>query len=576
MGATGLKRLTRIARSSALWSTAWSALFVAACGQGDSVDQIVAQGGDDSSVGQSPGTDAGTAAGDAMSGASDDAGTGGAHAGDGSAGSGDPAACEESSPVLAEERIARLTFAQVVASVRALLGDALADEVETQFAIGSRSPVPRAFPAIDSPLEGPAVTDALLGKYTGIALLADTYVLEHFDEVTGCGDEPTELCALDFIASFAEQAFRRPVDAAEFESLTVVYDEVLALPGTVADATAATVSAILQWPQFIYRTEFGDAVGTTDPLTPYELASALAYALTDGPPDVELLQAAAAGALASDNEIVAQTERLLAAPGTRKNLESVLYAVFDFGVLESAVHDDAAFTPAFRAAASREIELLFEDTLWSGPLTDLLTRRTSFVNPSLAAIYGLATPSPDADPDAFVLTELPEERGGLLTLPGALSLGPPDWGVLTMAQRGVFVKNKLLCIDPSASLLEPHEDPDIAPYGQALAAFDAIGRYRTLDAAGQPIDSAVVLPAALGGASVQGAVELQAQIAKSPLFASCFARHMLTLALEQSNVARESCAVREVADGFEAKTQSLAELMGRVATSRAFREREVR
>jgi hypothetical protein len=560
-------------------SALWLALFVTACGQSESDGNPAAQGGAGSNVGQSAGNgaDAGTVAtsGRSSGGA---VGTGGSSAaggaGPGPAGGagrgGDSGACAGSGTALAEERISRLAFSQVAASLRALLGDAFADEVETEYEIGAHSPERRSFPAIISPLEGPAVTDTLLPKYEGIALLAGDYVLDHFDEVTGCGDEPTEPCALDFIASFAEQAFRRPVATEELQSLTLVYDEVRALPATVADATAAMVSAILQWPQFIYRTEFGDAVGTADPLTPYELASALAYALTGGPPDPPLLEAAAAGQLASDAEILAHVERLLGVAETRENLESALNSAFEFGKLDSVVRADPDFTPALRAAQSHEIELFLADTLWSGPLTGLLTRRTSFVNPALAAIYGLAMPGPDAEPDAFPLTELPEQRAGLLTLPGVLSLGS-DSDAAAVAERGSFVRTKLLCFDPPPSSIEAHQD-----LGLALAAFDGIGRYRMIDADGRPIDTTVVLPVALGGASVNGAVELQARLAASPLFASCFARHMLTLALEQPNVAPESCAVREVTEGFEATNQSLAELIGRVATSSAFRERLVR
>jgi hypothetical protein len=362
------------------------------------------------------------------------------------------------------------------------------------------------------------------------------------------------------------------------------------------------VSAILQWPQFIYRTEFGSAVGTADPLTPHEFASALAYALTDAPPDSVLLEAAAAGQLSSDAEILAQAERLLGQPATRKNLESALNSAFEFGKLDSVVRADPDFTPALRAAASREIELFLEDTLWSGPLTGLLTRQTSFVNPALAAIYGLATPGADADPEAFPRTQLPEQRAGLLTLPGVLSLGSES-DAAAVAERGSFVSTKLLCFDSPAGSIDPHQALDQIPpgtslreaaeyrsattpcsschididaYGLAFAAFDSIGRYRVSDADGQPIDPTVVLPVALGGASVNDAVELQARVAESPLFASCLARQMLTLALEQPNVARESCAVREVTQGFEATAQSLAELIGRVATSTAFRQRVVR
>jgi hypothetical protein len=600
----------RVTPSSALLAL----VLVCACGEVESGGEDAVRGGAGSGAGPTAGgsANAGTGTGPAASGGTRP-GTGGSSAGGngagaatgGSAGFGGVSAECEGSAILAEERISRLSFPQIAASLRALLGNAFADTVETKYEIGSRSPQRRTFPALVSPLEGSAVSDTLLPKYDGIALLAGDYVLAHFDEVTGCGDDPSEACALDFIASFAEQAFRRPVEPDELESLSVVYDELRELPGTITEATAATVSAMLSWPQFIYRTEFGDAVGAADPLTAYELASALAYALTDAPPDAVLLKAAAAGQLATDAEILVQAQRLLGAPATRRNLESALYSAFEFGKLDSAVRSDPAFTPALRAAASHELELFLEDTLWSGPLTELLTRRTSFVNPSLAAIYGLATPGPDADLDTFLPALLPEQRGGLLTLPGALSsfsLGSRT-NVASVVERGSFVRTKLLCFDPFPTSVEVHQDlervpsdtsqrewaeyraatvpcsgchNDIDAYGLALDTFDDIGRYRTTDAEGRAIDPGVTLPAVLGGATVKDAVEMQARIAESPLFTRCFARQMLTFTLEQPKIGRESCAVSEVTKGFEATDQSLAALIGRVATSKAFRVRLAR
>ena len=84
-------------------------------------------------------------------------------------------------------------------------------------------------------------------------------------------------------------------------------------------AREAAVNAIFESPSFLYRTEFG-ANAQEGPLTPYELASQLSYFVTDGPPDEQLLAAAAGNMLSTPEQIGPHVDRMLSTPAARLNL----------------------------------------------------------------------------------------------------------------------------------------------------------------------------------------------------------------------------------------------------------------
>src|SRR5690606_17743142 len=145
------------------------------------------------------------------------------------------------------------------------------------------------------------------------------YVLENVEEVTGCAAPLNDECAQDFVSTFAERAYRRPPSSIELDSLLQVYTEIKDIYDTVPEAVQYSVYAILQSPQFLYRTELGSEPEQAGPLSPYELASALSYFLTDGPPDAALLSAAASNELSTKEQIGAQVDRILQTEEARKN-----------------------------------------------------------------------------------------------------------------------------------------------------------------------------------------------------------------------------------------------------------------
>jgi hypothetical protein len=525
-----------------------------------------------------------------------------------------PVACD-GNPVSDAKRIVRLSFNQISTTVHALFGETLGLKIDAELEIGTEAQAARTFPPLASPQEGPTIGKSTWPKNDQLAAAAGEYTLANLNAVTACGAAPTDDCAQTFVKSFAEKAYRRPLNATETASVMQVYNEVKAVYGTVPEAVQYSVYAIMQAPQFLYRTEFGTNQAEASALTPYELASELSYFLTDGPPDQALLDAAKQNKLATADDIGPQVDRILATPAARKNLEGAMFSYFRLDNLATVKIDDPVFSmgagtatnpyKGVRESAYRESELFFTNTLWNGPLTGLLTSKKSAINTTLAAFYGITLPTTPADETTFVPVDLPANRAGLLTQAGFLaSRSRPD--VASVVARGLVINAALLCAvnpplptDPATSALIADAKAKLATatsreqsqfrtstppclgchqnfdaYGLALDTYDSIGRYRTMDPEGRPIDPSVTLPSTVGGGMAKDTIDMETQIAAAPGFSACVAKNMLNWALaEGSELSPTSCATVSVGLGFSAGDQSFSSLLRQVAVSQAFTNR---
>lgn len=509
------------------------------------------------------------------------------------------------------KRVVRLSFYQVSRSLHALLGNELGDAVDQKYQIGQASPVARTFPPLASPQEGGTINTGLWQKLDLIANFAGDYVFDHLAQVTGCAAPTESACTRVFALEFAERAFRRPLTDAETTSFSQVYDEVEAALGSPSEAVRYSVYAALQAPQFLYRTELGAAPTEAGPLSPYELASALAYFLTDGPPDAELLLAAANDELVTPEQVGAHVDRLLQTPEARANLEAAMFSYFKLDNLITVKIDEPSFssgTPerpytGVRESAYHEAELFLAHVLWNEPLTALLTSSQSFVNTTLASFYGVTVPS--TDENQFVQVELPANRSGMLTQVGFLaSNSRPD--VPSVVARGLVVNSALLCgtnppfpeaeeltalIEEAALKLASASEREKAnyrtttspclgchivfdAYGLALDSYDIVGRFRTEDPEGRAIDPSVTLPQLFDNEVAANAVEMQTKIAANPGFDACFSRNLMNWALaEGSQLMPTSCATQAVADAFAQTDKTFSSLLKAVALSRTFTHR---
>lgn len=501
-----------------------------------------------------------------------------------------PVSCQPPAPALV-----RLSFVELADSARDLLSDELGDQL-TQAAVNQGLSSARTFPLLASPDEGPVIDDLRLATTDAFAQLAGKYVREHFAALTGCDADYG--CVRDYVAGLAEQAFRRPLTAEEMAALLLVVDRAEALDAGAETAAEYGAYAVFESPHFLYRTEFGVPSGNEPrelALTGYELASQLSYLLTGRGPDAALRVAAEAGMLSSAAGLAGELERLVQTPVAELHLSRVLQSYFGTWQVDNVVLGAPEWTVSLRQAARAELDELLAQASRSGPIALLLSSRRARVNADLSAIYGLTFPSASADASGFAQVELPEARAGILTRSGwAAMTSTPDGPRLL--QRAQWIRSVLLC-GPPLPLETPHpldmgggDTPrerveyrlthtecrdchrELDPFGLAVDDLDALGRFRSQDGSGNPIDASARLPGFAGGAEVRGAAALSLSLPPAA-FTTCLSQRLLEYAASQPvRVAGGGGCVLETPAGDD---DSLADILRHVVESEAFRVRSL-
>jgi hypothetical protein len=448
------------------------------------------------------------------------------------------------------------------------------------------------------------------------------YIGLNFASLTQCGPAPTDpACAQQAVLAFAQRAYRRPLTPEETTVIATNLWNDMALSGaTVPETIQYGMYYVLSAPQFLYRTEFGDNPAAEGPLTPYEIASELAFFVTDAPPDADLLTAAAAKSATvpaqrfTQDEIRTHITRLLGSPAARANLEAAMIAYFQLPGVPAVVIDPPSVpgisvTEGLKLSMYHEGELFVRNTLWAGPLSALVTSRRTWVNDQIAMpIYGVATPTV-LDAEGFGPVDLMADRAGLLTLsPFLMSKARPDG--TSVVGRGLAVNAALLCQDNPVlpEPLPPDIEQGIADsmglsskeaaerrkmnsvcagchaqfdgFGLVLEPYDSIGRLRTMDLMGNPIDASVtttILPEAAGSVTVTNAAETSQAILASGALNACMAMNFINFALADVTQGGagapspqpppSSCAVKDVVDRFNATDLSFTSLIREIAAS---------
>jgi hypothetical protein len=452
-------------------------------------------------------------------------------------------------------RIARLSHTQLLNTYRDLLGITDVSAADTIL-------TPDAVVGFDNEGDALYVTDALWANLQQVAELysqtvATTPTLLANLVPPGAPTDATGK-ATAYIQSFGLRAYRRPLTADEVQTYLTLFNQGLALVGGT-DAFAAgvelTLQAFLQSPYFLYQMELGDqVVGGRIPLSDYEAASKLAYAVTNTMPDNTLFAAAAQSGVANPTDLAAQAARLLATPSATTAVEHFHFQMYRFGVYDGLTKDPTLY-PQFTAAtgpAMRQESLLFLDWVFNGGkgVADIYTSPVSFVNSLLAPTYGL-TGTFTTD---FTQVNLdPTQRAGLLTQLGFLAAEATTDSISTIL-RGAFVNSRIFCVvlpapsplakplpaimpgETDRQLVEGFTGPGtcaaschatlINPPGYAFENYDAIGAYRTTDQ-GQPVNAASSYTFAppYGTQSFQNAIDFGRVISKAPEVHNCYAQN---------------------------------------------------
>jgi hypothetical protein len=440
----------------------------------------------------------------------------------------------DGTPSVGGYHLMRLTSAEYDNTVRDLLGD-------TTKPAATFSPDEKVGPFDANVLAPPS--ELMLEDYMKAAEALAATAIADLAGLTGCGDTVgTDACADAFIDSFGMRAYRRGLDPEQHGRLRAVYDQGNAIGG-FSHGIELVVRAALQSPYFLYRVEIGAPLASAPgiaKLDGYEVASRLSYFLWDSMPDDELFAAAARGDLAERDGIETQARRMLASPKADTMVSTFHVQWMGLGIgLQKDPDVFPEFSDALMESMRTETALFATDVVLSGDgsLSTLLTAPYTFADESLSALYGVARGG--AAPSEFVRVELdPAQRGGLLTRLGVLS-ATSHVDDTSIVLRGRFLRAFVLC-DPlppppadvddtnlGADRTNPpcstcHERMD--PLGSGLEQYDAIGRFRDVDANGTIVGTDVAGPF-VGGA------ELSAKFAHSQQVRECVARQWFRFAL---------------------------------------------
>ena len=230
------------------------------------------------------------------------------------------------------------------------------------------------------------------------------------------------------------------------------------------------------------------------------------------------------------------------------------------------------------------------------PVTDLLDADYTFLNAELATHYGVTGVTGPAM-QKMVLTD--RSRGGVVgqasvltatslplrtspvkrgkwileTLLGTPPPPPPqDAGVLPADDKtpdGLSFRAQLEKHRKVASCAGCHEKID--PLGFGLENFDAIGRWRTKDANGMPVDSKAVLP---GGITFSTPAELKTQLLKSrDLFGKNLCRKLLAYSLGRPLEYYDEPVIAQLFETLKRNAWQLRPVIHAIAASHPFQSR---
>lgn len=405
------------------------------------------------------------------------------------------------------------------------------------------------------------------------------------------------VCGRNFIAKFAEAAYRRPVAGTELDDLMAL-QQTLRPQGDFVSSLTGVVEAILQSPDFLYRVEFGEgsAAGVRQ-LSGHEMANRLSYFFWGAPPDEQLREAADTGELATADGVLRQAARLLDDTKARRVLEFFFDSYLPINNLTDQTRDKDLF-PTFDARIGelqrQEVQqfLMHEIFENAGSWDAVLTAPYTFVNEELAAFYGI----PGVVGEQFVKTDLDTtKRLGLLTQGGILT-GTTVTNTTNPVRRGGFLLSHVLCVEvplPSEELAasitppEPHtgntgrerftahsQDERCAgchalldPPGFALENYDAVGLWRDQEN-GFTIDASGNLP---GVGEFAGPVELIQKIAANPNTHACFAQQWQKFGYGRTLDSQDVCNREQLTTAFEQSGHNIKELLLALTQTDGFR-----
>jgi cytochrome c5 len=441
---------------------------------------------------------------------------------------------------------------------------------------------------------GTSVSKAWDQATTDAAIEVAGYVTGHIKELAAVGDSAPASERMtrlgEYAGKFAERAFRRPLSD---EQKALYIDHQFETADDPDTALKRVVLLVLKSPRFLYR-----ELGGTAP-DAFDVASRMSFGLWDSLPDAPLLEAAAAGKLATREQVAGQAERMVNELRTHAKLRDFF---LQWLRVEQApdVSKDPAKYPGFNAAIASDLrtslDLFLEDVLWneSSDFRKVLLGDYLFLNGRLAKFYGAALP--DDAPFQKVALE-PAQRAGVVSHPYLMAtfaytassspihrgvflarsvlgrtLRPPPIAVAPLAAElhaGMTTRERVALQTSASACMTCHGM--INPLGFSLEHFDAVGRFRN-EERGRSIDATGSYQTRSGDpVSFQGARDLATFLAGSAETHTAFVEQLFHHLVKQPVRAFGPDELPGLIGSFTSNSFSVRKLMTEMIASTALK-----
>ncbi|HEX2747509.1 MAG TPA: DUF1592 domain-containing protein [Verrucomicrobiales bacterium] len=401
------------------------------------------------------------------------------------------------------------------------------------------------------------------------------------------------------VLDFARRAWRRPLADREAAELRGLYEKLRAQELPQDAAVRMLLARVLVAPPFLYRGEKAGPGNLPSPVNDWELASRLSYFLWSSAPDEELSSLSAAGKLRDPATLAAQARRMIKDTRVRR-------LAIEFGCqwlhvrdLETLNEKSETHFPSFvalRGAMQEESVRFFTDFFQRDvSVLTLLDADYTFVNAALAKHYGLT--GLKGDDWQRVDGIRAKGRGGILAFAstlakqsGASRTSPilrGNWFCEVLVGDRLPRPPKDVPVLPEEApqglterqLIERHtSDVRCAgcharfdPFGFALEGYDAIGRFRTADTAGHPVNTQVKL---INGTEFNGLDGLRNYLltTRRDDFVKQFCRKLLGYSLGRSVQLSDGPLLDEMRQRLEKEGYRVTAALEALVRSRQFRE----
>jgi hypothetical protein len=517
------------------------------------------------------GTESGGAAGKGGSGTGGAAGAGAiGSGGSGGSGGGVELPPDTNEAELLPAGIRRLTNAEFAASVYALLGMPLPENI-------SLPPDARqdGFTRNNAQRVDPVLAKQLDAVATALAAAARPQIRTLAPCAQSAGSED---CATSFITSFGAKAYRRPLTSEEGAALLDLYTIGLT-DGSYDEGIELVIRGVLQSAGFLYITEIGDGTASTPiALTPRELATSLSYLITAQPPTDAFVARAEAGEFATPEGRAQGASDLL---GTGGPQATVLRMVREWVGVDRIVDTGKDLTAypdwsdGVRNSMIGELDAFVSAVVDDrGSVADLLGADWTMADRTLGTLYGVATVPGGAAFERVSLAGTGRRgilnQGAFLSVYAHASESAPVF-------RGVAILDRIVCLPPESPTTTNREIPappqpdktnttrerfesihstdpfcagchsTIDAIGFSFEHFDGMGKFRAREN-NKDVDSATSVTSDMGmdfSGDFANSDELALALSQSAAVRACFARHLF-----RSSAAVSGTAVQASEDAF--------------------------